>query len=162
MAAPAFTDDDVVALVYREARLIDDGHWDAWYALYADDAMYWVPLVPGQVDGENHTSLLYEDKLLLKLRIERFANPRSFSLHPTVRCQHVLQRPEVESSDPAAGHWRTRTAQLYVEVQGDRQTVLAAIVRHEIDRVDGALLIRRKRVDMLNCDAALPSIQLFQ
>ena len=148
-------------LVYLEARLIDEGRWDEWYAMYAEDAVYWVPLVPGQPDGENHTSLMYEDRLLLKLRIERFSNPRSFSLHPPVRCLHVLQRPELEQADPGAGLWTTRTAQLYVETQGTAQTVLAATVRHTFAMVDGAPRIRLKRVDLLNCDAPLPSIQLF-
>jgi 3-phenylpropionate/cinnamic acid dioxygenase small subunit len=155
------TEQDLARLVYREARLIDDGRWDEWYALYADDAFYWVPLVPGQMNGDDHTSLMYEDKLLLKLRIERFANPRSYSLHPAVRCLHVLQQPELESADPAAGVWITRTSQLYVETQGEVQHVLAAVVRHTLVREGGALRIRLKRVDLLNCDAALPSIQRF-
>ena len=161
MSAVLPAHDELVDLVYREARLIDEKRFDEWYDLYADDAFYWVPLVPGQVDGDNHTSLMYEDKLLLKLRIERFANPRSFSLHPAVRCLHVLQRPEVETSDPAGNRWVTRTSQLYVETQGDTQQVLAAVVRHTLSRIDGALRIRLKRVDLLNCDAPLPSIQLF-
>jgi len=155
------TEQELARLVYREARLIDEGRWDEWYALYADDAFYWVPLVPGQADGDDHTSLMYEDKLLLRLRIERFSNPRSYSLRPAVRCLHVLQQPELESADPVAGTWTTRTSQLYVETQGEVQHVLAAVVRHTVVHDDAALRIRLKRIDLLNCDAALPSIQLF-
>jgi 3-phenylpropionate/cinnamic acid dioxygenase small subunit len=147
--------------VYLESRLIDDRRFDEWYALYADDAFYWVPLVPGQADGENHTSLMYEDKLLLKLRIERFGNPRSYSLHPQVRCLHVLQRPELEVSDPAGNRWVLRTNLVYVETQGDTQQVYAVVTRLTVSVIDGALRIRLKRVDLLNCDAPLPSIQLF-
>ncbi|MFN7641582.1 MAG: aromatic-ring-hydroxylating dioxygenase subunit beta [Burkholderiales bacterium] len=153
--------DDLVRIVYLEARLIDERRFDEWYALYADDAHYWVPLVPGQADGESHTSLMYEDKLLLRLRIERFGNPRSYSLHPQVRCLHVLQQPELESADPAAGCWTMRTNELYVETQGGRKQVYAAVVRHTLSVIDGALRIRLKRVDLLDCDAPLPSIQLF-
>ena len=155
------TEQDLARLVYLEARLIDERRFDEWYALYAEDGRYWVPLVPGQADGENHTSLMYEDKLLLKLRIERFGNPRSYSLHPQVRCLHVLQRPELESADPAANRWVVRTNFVYVETQGDAQQVYAAVARHTLAVVDGALRIRLKRVDLLNCDAPLPSIQLF-
>ena len=155
------TTEDLSRLVYLEARLIDERRFDEWYALYADDAFYWVPLVPGQADGENHTSLMYEDKLLLRLRIERFGNPRSYSLHPQVRCLHVLQQPELESADAAAGCWTMRTNELYVETQGARKQVYAAVVRHTLSMIDGALRIRLKRVDLLDCDAPLPSIQLF-
>jgi 3-phenylpropionate/cinnamic acid dioxygenase small subunit len=158
-AAP--TRDDLADLVYREARLIDERRFDEWYELYAQDAYYWVPLVPGQADGENHTSLMYEDKLLLRLRIERFGNPRSYSLHPQVRCLHVLQRPEVEEAQPAANRWVMRTNEIYVETQGDVRQVYGAVVRHTLSVVDGALRIRLKRVDLLDCDAPLPSIQLF-
>jgi 3-phenylpropionate/cinnamic acid dioxygenase small subunit len=155
------TEQDLARLVYREARLIDERRFDEWYELYADDAFYWVPLVPGQADGENHTSLMYEDKLLLKLRIERFGNPRSYSLHPQVRCLHVLQQPEVESSDPAANRYEVRTHEIYVETQGASKAVYAAVVRHRLSVIDGALRIRLKRIDLLDCDAPLPSIQLF-
>jgi 3-phenylpropionate/cinnamic acid dioxygenase small subunit len=155
------TVEDLARLVYLEARLIDERRFDEWYALYADDAYYWVPLVPGQADGENHTSLMYEDKLLLRLRIERFGNPRSYSLFPQVRCLHVLQQPELESTDTAAGRWTKRTNELYVETQGGRKQVYAAVVRHTLSVIDGALRIRLKRVDLLDCDAPLPSIQLF-
>jgi 3-phenylpropionate/cinnamic acid dioxygenase small subunit len=161
MSAFVPTEDDLVRLVYLEARLVDERRFDEWYALYADDAFYWVPLVPGQADGENHTSLMYEDKLLLKLRIERFGNPRSYSLHPQVRCLHVLQRPELEEADPAANRWTMRTNELYVETQGATKQAYAAVVRHTLSVVEGALRIRLKRIDLLDCDAPLPSIQLF-
>jgi 3-phenylpropionate/cinnamic acid dioxygenase small subunit len=147
--------------VYLESRLIDDGRFDEWYALYADDAYYWVPLVHGQADGENHTSLMYEDKLLLKLRIKRFGNPRSYSLHPPVRCLHVLQRPELEHSDRAGKRWVLRTNLVYIETQGDTQQVYAAVTRLTLTVVEGALRVVLKRVDLLNCDAPLPSIQRF-
>jgi 3-phenylpropionate/cinnamic acid dioxygenase small subunit len=155
------TEDELVRLVYLEARLVDERRFDEWYALYADDAIYWVPLVPGQTSGEDHTSLMYEDKLLLKLRIERFGNPRSYSLHPPVRCLHVLQRPELEQGDAASNTWVLRTNEIYVESQGTRRDVYAAVVRHTLSVIDGALRIRLKRVDLLDCDAPLPSIQLF-
>lgn len=155
------TEEALIRLVYLEARLVDERRFDEWYALYADDAIYWVPLVPGQTSGEDHTSLMYEDKLLLKLRIERFGNPRSYSLHPAVRCLHVLQRPELEQADPAANTWVLRTNEIYVESQGARRDVYAAVVRHTLSVIDGALRIRLKRVDLLDCDAPLPSIQLF-
>ena len=61
--------------IYREARLLDEKRFDAWYELFTDDARYWMPLTRGQPDGRTHTSLFYEDKLLLKVRIERLRHP---------------------------------------------------------------------------------------
>ncbi len=152
---------ELFALVYREARLIDEKRWDEWTAMYAEEAFYWVPLTHDQPDGENHTSIAYEDKLLLKLRIERLRSPRAYSQQPPSRCTHVLQQPELEIADPGAGRWVTRAAFVYVEARAEEQFLLAGSVRHTWVRRDGHWQILLKRVDLINCDAALPSIQLF-
>jgi 3-phenylpropionate/cinnamic acid dioxygenase small subunit len=151
---------DLARFVYHEARLLDEKRWDEWFALFTDDAYYWVPLTHDQPDGINHTSLAYEDKLLLQLRIERLKrNP--FSQQPMSRSQHVLQAPEVEHADAAAGRWVTRTAFHYAESRGDEMQMYTGVVLHHMVRRDGGLKLQLKRVNLLNCDAALPSIQLF-
>jgi len=147
--------------VYEEARLIDEKRFEEWYELFTDDAYYWMPLTRDQPDGDNHTSLLYEDKLLLRVRIERLRNPHSFSQQQPSFCQHVLQAPQLESANRDGAGWVMRTPFLYLESQLDTQQVLAGISRLHLVQLDGRLRIRLKKVELLNCDAALPSIQLF-
>jgi 3-phenylpropionate/cinnamic acid dioxygenase small subunit len=159
--ATPVTGEELRQFVYDEARLIDEKRFEEWYELFTEDARYWMPLTRGQPDGENHTSLLYEDKLLLKVRIERLRSPRSFSQHQPSWCQHVLQRPAIVESDPVANRHVLRTPFVYVESQLDTQIVLAGLVGHWLRREDGALRISLKKVELVNCDAALPSIQLF-
>ncbi|MEO7855193.1 MAG: aromatic-ring-hydroxylating dioxygenase subunit beta, partial [Rubrivivax sp.] len=87
--------------------------------------------------------------------------PRAFSQQPIRRCQHVLQAPHVESLDAAANSFVTRTAFHYSEARGDDMLVLVGAAVHRFRVQDGALRIAHKRVNLLNCDAALPSVQLF-
>ena len=155
------TDTELIRFVILEARLIDEKRFDEWYALFADDAYYWVPASPGQRDPLNHNSLAYEDKLLLQLRIERLKSPLAYSQKPASRCHHLLQTPEVESRDAARGEYLTRTQLIYTETRGDDSQRYAATAWHTLVWADERLRIRLKRVDILNCDAALPSIQLF-
>ena len=157
----AVPDGELAKLVKREARLIDEKRFDEWYELFSEDAHYWVPAAPRQADALLHNSLAYEDKLLLKLRVERLKSDRAYSLHPEIRCLHVLQEPEVEKRDEARGEYLTRTPFLYTETRGDESQRYAATAWHTLALSQGALRIRLKRVDILNCDAALPSIQLF-
>lgn len=152
------TEPDIARFIYHESRLLDEKRWDAWYELFTEDGHYWVPLTRDQPDAEMHTSLAYEDKLLLRLRIERLRR-RPPSQHPESWSQHVLQAPEIEVA--AGDRWVTRTAFHYAEARGDAMQMLIGVVLHELVRQDGALRIRLKRVNLLNCDAALPSIQLF-
>lgn len=147
--------------VYHEARLLDEKRFQEWHDLFTEDARYWMPLTRGQTDAETQTSLFYEDKLLLRVRIERLRHPSAFSQQQPSFCQHVLQQPAVESSDAAAGVYVTRTPFMYVETQLDSQIVLAGVAFHHLVRLDGALRIRLKKIDLLNCDAALPSIQML-
>ena len=163
MNTAAFTETALCDFVADEAALLDDGRFDEWLALFADDGRYWVPqLGARQVDPLSHQSLAFEDRLLLKLRVERMKNPRAHSLQPPSCCQHVLQRPRVENIDSAGGTAALRTPFIYVETRGERQLTLAGRYRHELARAaDGAIRIRLKRVDLLDAEQPLPAIQLF-
>lgn len=153
--------ESLAGFAYEEARLIDEKRLDEWYELFADDGIYWMPLTRGQPDGLNHTSLFHEDKLLLKIRIERLKSPRSFSQHRPSFCQHVLQHPRVESRDDDAGLYVLRSPFVYVETKADAQLVLAGVSWLHLVRAESGLKIRLKKVELVNCDAALPSIELF-
>jgi 3-phenylpropionate/cinnamic acid dioxygenase small subunit len=147
--------------VYREARLLDEKRFDEWFELFTDDGRYWMPLTRGQPDGELHTSLLYEDKLLLKVRIERQRHPHAFSQQQPSFCQHVLQQPAVEVADADGNRYLVRTPFMYFESQLDRQLILAGVMFHHLVWSDTGLRIRLKKIELVNCDAAFPSIQLL-
>lgn len=152
---------DLVELVYREARLLDARRYDEWYELLAADARYWVPLAADQTDPAGAQSIACEDKLLLRIRIDRLRSPKAYSMHPPPACQHVLQAPEVVRADPAANLYLTCTPFVYLESRGDGQICLGGTVTHQ-SRVNGARLeIVLKRVDLINAGAALPPIFLF-
>ncbi len=155
------TDIELVQFVYREASLLDQGRYGEWLALFAEDGKYWMPLSPGQTDDRLHTSLMLEDKLLLAIRIERLAGARTYSQQPPSRCHHLLQQPEVLSRDDDAGRYQLRTSFHYVETRQDNQLLLAGWATHELVRVNGALRMALKRVDLVNCDAAFGNICLF-
>jgi len=154
-------DKDLIDFVVNEARLLDAKQYDAWNALFTDDAIYWIPAAPDQEDGLTHASHMYEDKLLRDLRIERFKSPRAYSQQPASRCHHLLQTPVVQARDNAANRYQVRTEFHYTEAQGDEMQFFVGTVFHHLTMVDGALKMTLKRVNLLNCDAALPAVQLF-
>jgi 3-phenylpropionate/cinnamic acid dioxygenase small subunit len=161
VAAEVVATTALVDFVYREARLLDEKRFAEWHELFTDDALYWMPLTRDQPNGTTFTSLFYEDKLLLKVRIERLRHPHAFSQQQPSFCQHVLQAPSVEISDGSANHYVTRTPFMYFEAQLDRQLILAGVTTHHLMSVNGALRIRLKKIELVNCDAAFPSIQML-
>jgi hypothetical protein len=67
----------------------------------------------------------------------------------------------VEESDSPGNEHIVRTQCIYTETHGDDQQMYACTTFHTLTVDGGVLRMRLKRVNLLNCDAALPSIQLF-
>ena len=80
---------------------------------------------------------------------------------PGVSSLHVLQQPRVEASDPQGDEYRVTTPFVYVEVKGDRQSLLAGTWRHRLRTVNDSLRIVQKRVDLLNASSPHEAIHLF-
>ncbi len=158
-------DAQLIDFAYAEARMLDEQRFEEWLNLFTDDGYYWMPLAHDQDDPRLHASLLYEDKLLLQVRVERLAGQRTFSQQPKSRSHHLLARPEIETSHPwhkpAQGQYAIRVAFHYLETRLDQQILYAGWSTWQLLAVDGALRIKQKRVDLVNCDAAFRSIQLL-
>jgi 3-phenylpropionate/cinnamic acid dioxygenase small subunit len=161
MTPTEVTRQQLIDFVLHEARLLDEARYEEWNALFTDDGLYWVPLAPGQPDGLQHTSHLYEDKLLRDLRVERLKSPRAFSQQPKSRGHHLLQTPGVEVFEPAMNRFVLRSQFHYAEAQNDEVNFFVGTVFHHLCLREGSLRMTLKRVDLLNCDAALPAVQLF-
>lgn len=160
-----FTDSQLIDFVYAEARMLDEQRFEPWLELFTEDGYYWMPLTHDQTDPRLQGSLMYEDKLLLLVRIERLTGQRTFSQEPRSRSHHLLARPDIETQhpwhQPEQGQYVVRAAFHYVETRMDQQTLFAGWATYQLQAQDGALRIKQKRVDLVNCDAAHRNIQLF-
>lgn len=149
----------LVDFVYLENQLLDDGKYQAWYELFAQDGVYWVPSRPDQDDRDSQVSIALETRMLLALRIARLSHPRAHSLQPAVRGMHIVQRPEV--LDTTGPLLQARAQVMYLEYQAGHQITLGARVRYTLRPENDGFKIVEKRVELLNSDAFLPAIQLF-
>ena len=55
----------------HEALLLDGRRFRDWMGLFADDGTYWVPAAPEQASPFDQASLFYDDRDLMRTRIER-------------------------------------------------------------------------------------------
>ena len=161
----SYSPEELVDFVYAEARLLDEQQFEAWLDLYAEDGHYWMPLEHDQTDPRLQPSLMYEDKLLLQVRVERLAGQRTYSQQPRSRSHHLLQRPSIETAQPwhqpEQGQYALRAAFHYVETRLEQQTLYAGWAGYELVAGEQGLRIHQKRIDLVNCDASFRSIQLF-
>ena len=80
---------------------------------------------------------------------------------PLLYCHHLLQTPSLESVDARERRCTVRTEFIYTEIRMAERLTLAGTAYHHLVERDGQLRIALKRVDLLDCEAPLPSIHLI-
>ena len=141
----------------HEARLLDDARFDEWLALFTPQATYWVPSEPDQQSPLDTVSLMYDDRRLLETRVRRLASPRIYSQEPRSRTSRVVTNVTLETT---SGDVRqsVRSKFMIVEYRREQQRLFAGSYFHELERHGGAIRIASKRVNLVNCDAALDGL----
>ena len=142
----------------HEARLLDEAKFDAWLALFTDDAWYWVPSTAGQDNPHDTVSLIYDDRRLLEARVRRLASPRMYSQEPRSRTSRMIGNVTLEESDGAA--FTVRSKFTMVEYRRETQRLFAGTCFHRLVATDAGPRIASKRVDLVNCDAPLDGITI--
>ena len=65
---------EIHQLLFQEAKLLDEHKFEDWLNLYSSDCTYWVPLELNQKDPLNTSSIIYDDKTLMEIRIKQYAH----------------------------------------------------------------------------------------
>ena len=143
-------------LLFREARLLDEHRLDEWLDLFTEDATYWVPLEHGQKDPWNTSSIIFDDRTMLEIRVRQYRHPRAHARLPLARTCH--QVGNVMLLDAGAGAARVGSSLVLIEYRKERQRVFGASVEHRLRRTPAGLRIAAKRVDLVNSEAELDGI----
>jgi 3-phenylpropionate/cinnamic acid dioxygenase small subunit len=142
----------------HEARLLDDGKFDAWLALFTPEAWYWVPSEPDQADPVETVSLIYDDRRLLETRVRRLASPRMYSQEPRSRTSRMIGNVTIEET--GKGFATVRSKFMMIEYRREQQRLFGGTALHRLLQTDGRVMIAWKRVDLVNCDAPLDGITI--
>ncbi len=141
----------------HEARLLDDRNFRAWMELFTEDGTYWVPAVPGQNSPFDQASLFYDDRELMRTRIDRLEHPRIHVQTPPSRTAHIIGNITVAKSDDGTDFEVTSTV-FVAEYRQDKQRLFAGRQHHKL-RVQGEdFRIAHKKVELINCDSAFEAL----
>jgi 3-phenylpropionate/cinnamic acid dioxygenase small subunit len=142
----------------HEARLLDERRFRDWMALFADDGTYWVPAVPDQKSPFEEASLFYDDRELMKTRVDRLEHPRIHVQTPPSRTAHIVGNVVLEEADQAKDEYVIGSTFIMVEYRDDAQRLFAGRQRHRLRRHGDTFRIVQKRVDLINCDGAFEAM----
>src|SRR5262245_21846555 len=147
---------EIEQFLYHEAWLLDQGRLDEWLALYTDDATYWIPLDANQADPLTTSSIVYDDRRLLELRVRQFQHPRAHARVPAPRTVHQIGNVRVLEAE--GRETRVGSTLVLVEYRRERQRVWGAVVEHRLRRTAEGLRIAAKRIDLVDSEAELEGI----
>jgi 3-phenylpropionate/cinnamic acid dioxygenase small subunit len=142
----------------HEARLLDGRRFREWMELFTEDGTYWVPAAPDQASPFDQASLFYDDRALMKTRVERLEHPRIHVQTPPSRTAHLVGNVLLEQADEAKGEYVVGSTVIMVEYRDEVQRLFAGRQRHRLRRDGAGLRIVEKRVDLINCDCAFEAI----
>jgi len=144
--------------IIHEASLLDARRFRDWMGLFAEDGTYWVPAVPDQKNAFDQASLFYDDRDLMKTRIDRLEHPRIHVQTPPSRTAHLVGNVVIEDSDAAKNEHVIGSTVIMVEYRDDAQRVFAGRQHHRLRRNGDSFRIVQKRVDLINCDSAFDAM----
>jgi benzoate/toluate 1,2-dioxygenase beta subunit len=146
----------VEQFIYREARLADEHDYDAWEALWTDDALYWVPAraVGGaDPDPTKQVSVLYDNRSRIGTRLRQLRTGKRHAQVPQSNVRRVVSNIEIlgeEDDDVLVG------ANFIAAESRERGTVLwAGRYEYRLRRTDDGLRMAGKKVMLVDNDRPL-------
>ncbi len=144
--------------LYHEARLLDEGRLEDWLALFTEDATYWLPLERGQKDPIETSSLVYDDRTLLELRVKQARHPRAHARLPLARTIHQVGNITVIEEKTFL---KVNSTLILIEFRSEKQRTWGALVEHHLRRAGDSFRIAHKRVDLANSEGELDGIAIL-
>ncbi len=146
---------EAVALLHLEAMLLDERDWDAWLALYEEDAEFWMPAWKSESeptsDPMKELSMIYYDSRAgLEDRVQRIRSGKSVASTPLRRTAHMVGNVMLADN---AGELIGVKSSFNVHVYDTRrktQHVFFGRTTHGLVRREEGLRIRRKKIILAN------------
>jgi benzoate/toluate 1,2-dioxygenase subunit beta len=154
---------EVEQFLFREARYADESDYDAWEALWTDDALYWVPANGVDVDPSSQMSVIYDNRSRIRTRLEQARTGRRYAAAPASNLRRLLSNIEfLGGRATSTGTIDLELAANFIllesrprgnEVWGGRTT-------YRLRRQDGhaGLLLSYKKVVLVDNDKPMPTL----
>lgn len=144
---------DAVALLWREADMLDRQDYDDWLDLWTGDGLYVVPIEQGDDDFANRLNYAYDDADMRRMRVARLKSSHSISALTAARTVRTVSRFVVKAERD--GELDIRAAQLLVEHKRDARRTLAANLDVTVRATESGLKLAKKVIWLVNSEDAV-------
>jgi len=142
--------------LFREARYADEHDYDAWEALWTDDALYWVPAGDDTSDPVAVVSVVYDNRNRISTRLKQLRTGKRYSQSPPSNLRRVISNVEVLGTEGEDTVVAANFVLVESRVRG--MQVWAGRTTYRLRVVDGELKLAYKKVALVNADQPLPTM----
>jgi 3-phenylpropionate/cinnamic acid dioxygenase small subunit len=95
VASSAIALGEAEQFIYREARHQDEHDYEAWEALWTDDATYWVPAGDDDSDPTRQMSIIYDNRSRIATRVRQLLSGTRHAQRPPSRLRRLIANVEL-------------------------------------------------------------------
>jgi len=147
--------DEASDLLNREALFLDRSEWDAWLALYCEDAVFWMPAWRDEItpteDPDRELSLIYyQGRRNLEDRVWRIRSGFSTASTPRPRTVHLVTNVLTHEADEGCCAVTASFCTHLYDRRGERTHAFFGRYEYRLRREAEDLRIARKKILLLN------------
>jgi 3-phenylpropionate/cinnamic acid dioxygenase small subunit len=147
--------EQAAAFLFQEARHLDKHEWDAWVAMYREDAVYWLPAWRDEyettTDPQTEVSLIYHNtRLGLEERIARIESRKSITALPLPRTLHQISSMELRAVSPTHIETEATFAVHVYDPRTAKEHTRFGRYEHVISREQDTWRIAKKKIILIN------------
>jgi 3-phenylpropionate/cinnamic acid dioxygenase small subunit len=137
----------VEQFLFLEARLQDTHAYDQWEALWADDAIYWVP-ANGATDPDTRMSIIYDNRSRIRIRVNQLKTGRHHTQTPRSELARIVSN--IELIEQVGDEVEVRANVMIFEDNLRGETLWAARNEYRLRMSGGGFKLVRKKVSLVN------------
>ncbi len=151
----------VEQFLYQESRLADEGDYDAWEALWADDALYWVPIDGEGGDPGRQMSVIYDNRRRISTRLKQLRTGKRYAQAPPSNLRRLLSNIEFLGgrSNPDGGTDLEVAANFFaIESRARGNRLWGGRITYRLRHDADGLRLAYKKVVLVDNDQPLPTL----
>lgn len=144
----------VTRFLNREALLADDHRYSEWEALWADDALYWVPRRAG-ADPQQEVSYIYDNRARIASRIRQLNTGLRHAQAPQSGLRRVISNLDITPGD---GSITVESNFVLVESRRGEQFLWAGRTTHVLIPEGDDFRMTRKTIVLVNAEGPIGTL----
>jgi benzoate/toluate 1,2-dioxygenase subunit beta len=152
---------EVEQFLYREARLADESDYDAWEALWTDDAVYWVPIDGAGANPQQQMSVIYDNRNRISTRLKQLRTGKRYAQAPPSNLRRMLSNVEFlgsRSNSDGGVDLEVGANFLAIESRPRGIRLWGGRITYRLRRQGNELRLAYKKVVLVDNDQPLPTL----